>query len=370
VPNGVDNLNGDIVWNAQAQSPEGKPGSVVFETVWDPAGRVAAYSLLSQASGHGHIEVRKPALGTWTTAIWTVKNASQYTGEVRFDYFTQRFHAAGSVTPAAQTLQPGQTAGFTISLNASEQAGDQAASVRLATGGPNDGALPVLVRSLVPMNAVGGTFRGTLTGGASLGQQFTYQFDVPAGKPSLDLAVSLRDRSYPILGFLVDPFGQPLDVQSTFVGQARGVNVFGRTMQFFERTPAAGRWTAIVWLFQALDAIDPNNFTEPFTGRISFQPVPVVAKGLPNSSSTVLPQGKPATATIQVTNSGNSSKDFFVDPRLSQKSFRQVLGYRTPTFPCHCLSSRSRSSSCHRTVTGSRWSLRARCPSRWRSARP
>jgi hypothetical protein len=333
VPNGVDYLNGDIVWNAQAQSPQGKPGSVVFETVWDPAGRVAAYSLLGQASGHGHIEVRKPAAGTWTTAIWTVKNATHYTGDVRFDYFTQRYHAAGSVTPAAETLQPGQTAGFTVSLTESGQAGDRAASVRLSTGGPNDGALPIVVRSLVPTNAAGGSFRGTLTGGVTLGQQLTYQFDVPAGKPSLDLAVALRDPSYPIYGFLVDPFGQPLDVQSTFVEKTAGVNVFGRTLQFFEKTPAAGRWTAIVWLFQGLDAISPDNFTEPFTGRISFQPVPVVAKGLPNSSSTVLPQGKPATATIQVTNSGNSTKDFFVDPRLSQKVFQQVLGYQNTNVP-------------------------------------
>ncbi|MBJ7597057.1 S8 family serine peptidase [Candidatus Nephthysia bennettiae] len=334
VPNGVDYLNGDIVWNAQAQSPGGKPGSVVFETVWDPAGRVAAYSLLNEASGHGHIEVRKPAAGTWTTAIWTVKNATQYTGEVRFDYFTQRFQPAGAVTPAARTLQPGQTAGFTVSLTASGQAGDRAASVRLSTGGPGDGALPIVVRSLVPMNAAGGTFRGTLTGGASPGQQFTYQFDVPAGKPSLDLAFSLRDRTYPMLGFLIDPFGQPLDVQSTFLGQtAGGVLTFGRTMQFFEKTPMAGRWAIIAYLDQNLDAIDPNNFTEPFTGRIDFQPVPVVAKGLPNSAPTVLPQGKPATATIQVTNSGNSTKDFFVDPRLSYRSFQQVLGYQNTNVP-------------------------------------
>jgi hypothetical protein len=173
-----------------------------------------------------------------------------------------------------------------------------------------------------------------LTGGATSGQQFTYQFDVPAGKPLLDLAVSLRDSSYPIYGFLVDPSGQPLGVQSTITGQtAAGVRVFGRTMQFFEKTPAAGRWTAIVWLNQGLDAVSPDNFTEPFSGRIGFQPVPAVANGLPNSPSTVLAGGRPATATVQITNSGNSTKDFFVDPRLSQTAFLQVLGYQNVDVP-------------------------------------
>jgi hypothetical protein len=47
----------------------------------------------------------------------------------------------------------------------------------------------------------------------------------------------------------------------------------------------------------------------------------------------VLPQGKPAKATIQVTNTGNSVKDFFVDPRLSQKSLQQVLGYGNTNVP-------------------------------------
>jgi Subtilase family len=334
VPDGVDYMNGDIVWNAQAQSPRGKPGSVVYETVWDPAGRVAAYSLLGQASGHGHIEVRKPAAGTWTAAIWTLKNVSAYSGEVRFDYFTQRFESAGTVTPAAQTLAPGETAGFTVSLDSSPEAGDRTASLRLSTGGENDGALPVVVRSLVPTNDSGGSFGGLLTGGATLGQQFTYQFDVPAGMPLLDLAVSLRDPSYPVYGFLVDPSGQPLDVQSTITGQtAGGVRVFGRNMQFFEKTPAAGRWTAIVWLNQGLDAVNADNITEPFSGRIGFQPVPVVASGLPSSESTVLAGGRPATAAIQVTNSGNSAKDFFVDPRLSEKAFLQVLGYQNIDVP-------------------------------------
>ena len=98
------------------------------------------------------------AAGTWTAAIWTLKTLARYTGEVRFDYFTQRFESGGTVTPATQTLAPGETASFTVSLNSSPEAGDRTASVRLSTGGDSDGALPIVVRSLVPTNDSGGSF--------------------------------------------------------------------------------------------------------------------------------------------------------------------------------------------------------------------
>jgi hypothetical protein len=325
---GADYLSGDILWNAQAQSSQGQPGTVVYETVWDPAGNVAAYSLLGNSTGHGHVEVRKPAPGNWTAAIWTLKNSGGYTGDVRFSYFTQRFQTTGSVTPAVQTLAPGQTGSLTVTLPASSQPGDRAAALRLSSGGPDDGAVPIVVRSLIALGAAGGSFQGALSGGVRPGQQFTYQFDVPAGQSSLNLALGLRDRHYPVFGYLVDPYGQPLDVQSTAVAQRGSTTIYGNNMQFFRRTPSAGRWTIVVSLDQRLDAIDGQFFTEPFNGSISFDAVPVSSNGLPNADSTVIPQGQTATATIQVTNSGNSSKDFFVDPRLNQLTFQEVLSYQ------------------------------------------
>ncbi len=55
VPAGADNLNGDITWNAQ------QIGGVAFETLFDPAGNVAAYSLIgTNRSGFGHVEVHNP----------------------------------------------------------------------------------------------------------------------------------------------------------------------------------------------------------------------------------------------------------------------------------------------------------------------
>jgi hypothetical protein len=131
-----------------------------------------------------------------------------------------------------------------------------------------------------------------------------------------------------VLAVLVEPSGQPLDIQSTRTGQtSSGARAFGRTIQFFEKTPGAGRWALTVWVNQGLDSINPDSFSQPFSGRIGFQSLPVVANGLPNSALTVLPQGSPATATIRLTNAGNSVKDFFVDSRLADKDFISVLSY-------------------------------------------
>src|SRR5262249_52465969 len=70
VPAGADYLVGDITWNALSTS------SAAFETLFDPSGNVAAYSLIgSDRSGFGHVEVRKPAAGTWTAVIFTVVNS-------------------------------------------------------------------------------------------------------------------------------------------------------------------------------------------------------------------------------------------------------------------------------------------------------
>jgi hypothetical protein len=331
VPPGTDYLNGDIAWNDQVT------GGVANEELFDPQGRLAAFSSTSgNQTGFVRVEVRRPTAGTWTAVIWTPGNA-KYFGPVQFSYATEDFHTAGSVWPRSRTLAPGQSGTFQVTVTAG-QPGDESFSLHLGTGSSTDGAIPIVLRALVPISSSGrGTFAGTLTGGAQSGapdgggpstgtagggQELTYQFSVPPGEPSLNVGIQLRDSDYVLAGTIVAPFDQGLDLQTT----ANNANSPGATMQFFRRTPAPGLWTVSLVM---LGAIDGAHLSEPFTGTVSFTAPKVLASGLPHSPGTVLPAGRPATATISVANTGNIAKDYFADPRLNKQAAVSLLGTNT-----------------------------------------
>lgn len=325
VPDGAQRLDGNIAWNGQAF-----PNARVRETLFDPFGRLAAYSLPQGPGGFGHVDVHDPAPGTWTALLWTQKNATAYNGDFQFAFTTQRFVPTGAVSPASRTLAPGVSGTFDVRLRLPVQPGDISARLVLNTGSDDDGSLPVTLRSLVPVGPAGGSFQGVLTGGNGRpifgGDALTYQFDIPAGRAVLNLAVQLRDPNYNLTGFLVDPSGEPVDTQSTGLAVAGGTT-FTNAMQFFVRSPVAGRWTAIMVLNTPIDGA---RVQEPFTGTIGFAGTAVEASGLPSSPSTVLPAGQPVTATVQVSNGGVSRKDFFADARLTDVGAVPLLGL-TPT---------------------------------------
>jgi subtilisin family serine protease len=323
VPAGADNLNGDITWNAQSI------GGVAFETLFDPQGQVAAYSLIgTNQSGFGHVEVRKPIPGTWTAVIFTVSNAP-YFGPVKFNYATEQFHSTGSISPSSRTLGPGQTGTFHVNVTAG-QPGDESLSMHLGTGGSDDGSIPITLRSLVPINGGGGSFSGNLTGGGSTGnagQSFTYQFRLPRGEPSLNLGIRLADPGYELTGYLVDPNGQPIDEQSNGVVNAGGAfGGFGPAMQFFRGSPRGGLWTVTLTVS---GPVDGTHLSEPFAGSISFRAPQISSSGIPDSPRTVLTAGKPVTATIRVRNTGSINKGFFADARLNGRISQVLLGSDT-----------------------------------------
>jgi hypothetical protein len=330
VPAGTSKLDAAIAWNVVSQ-----PVSIARLSLFDPLGRMAAYTLPQGAgNGYGHVDVRAPTAGTWKAVIWTRENGGVYQGPVQLTIAESHFLSVGQSTPSSLTLQPGQTGTFNVQIPSPLQPGDQnddlvvygmdASNVQTLSG-----AVPIILRTLVPVGPNGGSFSGTITGGngrpGAGGETLTYAFDVPGGMKDLDLNTTIADSNYNLEGILETPDGRPIDVQSTITAVTPlGVpTAYTNTMQFFSRNPAAGRWQFVLLLN---DTISGSQTSLPFNATITFNGVRVQAT-LPNSAAQQLPAGSPVTAQVTVTNTGNTTKDFFVDPRLRQYGTLSLGGY-------------------------------------------
>lgn len=324
VPAGVQHLNAAIAWLALQES-----SSVVRLDLFDPSGRFAAFSDPQNepgySSGFGQVSVRNPGAGVWTAVIWTRSTSAtgSYFGKVQLSINGSRSATTGKVTPAAVVLAPGHTATFTVVTRTPASPGDLDEEIAFPTSsgsGSLIGAIPVSLRSLVTLTRGGGSFSGTLTGGngrfGSPGQTLSYQFDVPSGLRDLDLGLRITDPSSNLEGVLVDPNGQPVDVQTTASAvSSTGVPTFYTgAMQFFRRDPLAGRWLFVLLIN---DAVGSAATAQPFHATITFNGVRVLTHGIPSSKRTVLRAGKPIIAAILVSNTGVTDEHLLLDPRLA-----------------------------------------------------
>jgi hypothetical protein len=315
VPSAADHLDVAIAYQVSLTS---SATPIVYVALLDPAGRQAAYSLpQGLASGYGHVDIVKPAAGSWTAIVWTRPSGTgSYAGPVQLTWAAEHFVNLGSVSPAKLTLAGGATGTFTASFFTPSEPGDLAAGIKFTE---SDGyyalpEIPVTLRTLIPVGPTGGSFSGTLTGGngrAGAGPTQTFEFDVPTGVNNMSLVLPIADSGYLLEGLLVDPQGMQLSVELN-------LDPFGApqyALQHFHYSPQAGRWKFI--LLQNFTS-SGNQTSLPFTGRIGFNNAKVVASGLPTSPSTQLSaSGKPVTVTINVINTGAVTEDFFADARLS-----------------------------------------------------
>ncbi len=323
VPAGTQQLNAAVAWLASAQQ-----SSIVRLDLFDPSGRLAGFSdpqSLALSSGFGQVDVRNPGAGVWKAVIWTraAPTVNSYHGAVQLSIKGSRFVKTGAVSPAAVVIQPGHKAVFTVKVNLPSSPGDRDDEVVFPTPGGKGtllGAIPVSLRSLIALHAGGGAFSGTLTGGngreGSPGQTLSYQFNVPAGLHDLELGLSIVDPNSNLEGVLVDPYGQPIDVQTMAAAIAdTGIpSFYTGTMQFFRRDPAPGRWLFVLLIN---NNIGGSATSQAFHATIGFNGVRLQSRGIPNKPSVRLPAGKPVDAEILIDNTGLTSKTFFLDPRLA-----------------------------------------------------
>jgi len=323
---GTQQLDASIAWLATTQ-----PSSAVSMSLFDPSGAFVNNTDPQgprPGSGYGKATVRNPAPGVWHAILITFGFASRlsYHGLVRLDVAERRFAPAGSISPAARVLAPGQHATFTASVRTPTQPGNASDVVVFPSPSGKStqiGAIPISLRSLVPLGSGGGSFSGTIRGGngcsGSPGQQLSYGFDVPAGLRDMDISLRVADPSNNLVGTLVDPEGQPVDVQTTVAAIDLPTNTptfYTGAMQFFRRNPLPGRYQFVL---SVNATVSGASTAQPFEARIAYNQAFVRSRGVPDSAKTVLPLGQAASATVLVGNSGIVSKNIFLDARLATK---------------------------------------------------
>jgi hypothetical protein len=343
VPRGADHLDAAIAWQAPFFGPT---APIAYIGLVDPNGKNVQYSEPQGfGSGYGHVDVVRPAPGTWTAFIWTrgVGVNGSYTGPVQFVWTAQRYVSAGSVSPTVLNLGPGATRHMTVRYSMPEQSGDAGIAVRFTAINGNGNAsgdalpaIPLALRSLIPIGPQGGGFSGNVTGGNArpgAGPTQTFAFDVPQGVSDMTLNLTITDPITVLQGLLIDPHGYQVSVQPNFDpnGNPTGAMALSRY------NPEPGRWRFIL----LLNFFTSGNQTSlPFLAQVGFNTAQVKATGLPNNAGRVLSaSGAPVTIPIAITNTTVNTNAYFLDSRLRTTAV-QPLGVgllcASPQLPGTC----------------------------------
>jgi hypothetical protein len=331
VPAGVQHLDAAIAFQIDLTSTA---SPLVLFALIDPSGNQAAYSIpQGSGTGYGHVDVVKPAAGTWTAFIWTrpAGTAGSYAGPVQFNWAAENYVKMGTISPANFTLGAGHSQTITARFNMPSNPGDLGAAIRFdqspsasSVGLPQ---IPVSLRTIIPTTNTGAVFSGTLTGGngrPSAGPTQTFVFDVPQNTSNMSLSLSDADSGYVLNGYLIDPNGMELSVEPSL--DPSGNPVFG--LQMFKNNPQAGRWQFVLLLnFFA----SGNETSLPFTARIGFNGAHVVASGLPDSTGVKVSASKTTKATISLINTGSVTQLFFADARLTATTSISLPTVSDPT---------------------------------------
>ena len=280
----------------------------------------------------GSADIHNPKPGTWTAYLWTRASSTGYAGPVELTTSSYRRAAVGSTTPTHLTLAPEQSARVLVHIPAGE-AGDTTYDLQFgAPSGHGTGVVPVVARTLIATGPAGGTFAGSFDGGNGRGipsPTRTYEFDVPPNRPSVNLSLHIGDPGEAIYGTLVDPHGEPVSLKTNRRVAHDGTVTYSDTLQFLHRAPEPGRWR---FVFTVAGPVSGNSTSTPYSGQLTYTPVTAATIGLPTSTGTVLPAGRPTTARIDIVNSGAASERYYADARTTTASATTLLGHLTTAF--------------------------------------
>ena len=274
VPPHLGRLDADMIW------PDPTNSNVLEFVLFNPEGAIVQESYDDGTPGRTgrspniqHAEVSDPAPGRWTAKfLWG--GIDDYVELAPAAPGTYRGPMSFKVSGQDYTSVPGAFRPVTIPARASVsvplhvlmpvQPGDHPESLQLQASNGAANTVPIARRTLIPAN--GGSFQTLIIGTSarSVGQISTYEINVPAGRPDLDVSLQTADASPDNVFnyYLVNPSGTVVATATTpqtVNGQAVG------TAELSTAGPAAGIWQIDVVLRLTVSG---NEFTQTVDGTV------------------------------------------------------------------------------------------------------
>jgi hypothetical protein len=144
--------------------------------------------------------------------------------------------------------------------------------------------------------------------------------------------VALRtDPDEVLVCYLIGPDGQTVGYSSNYTEVPKSTSDLKpgstRYLQTFAVGPPAGEWELVLdWE----NPVTGKELTEDFSGAIRFNQAQAFSQ-LPDSPSTLLLRGQPASLAVALANSGVAPEAYFVDPRLDQTTTLVLKNLNTGT---------------------------------------
>jgi hypothetical protein len=296
--------------------------SALHVSLIEPDGTFAAASDPQGLAGYASVVVANPPAGKWTAVFFTAKDDTSTattgtSGNIQWNATTTEYAAGSSITPDTFRVLPGQTGTARLRITSPSTAGDQVESVVVSTP-TSQTTVPVVIRTLIPTNRNGGSYRGVFTGGDGRAgvqaQANDYEFNVPRGAKAILATVTLATDPGDVLSAqLIAPDGENLGYSSnvTFTPTQLENSEYETTrwLDVYHASPAAGRWTLeLSWA----GPITGRELSEQFSGTVSFA-APRTTSTMPHGAS--LKRDKSYSFKVTVRNSGKAGEWVLADAR-------------------------------------------------------
>jgi Subtilase family len=256
VPPHLSRLDADMIW------PDPTNSNILEFVLFNPQGAVVQESYDDGTPGQAgsspnmqHAEVTDPTPGRWTARfLWggiddyvelPPATPGTYTGPMSFRVSGQDYQSAPAIRPV--TIPARSSASVPLQVQLPVQPGDHPESLQLSASNGAADSVPIARRTLIPSD--GGSFQTQIIGTSArdVGQIDTYEINVPAGAPSLNVALHATDDSADNVFdyYLVSPTGTVVSTATTpqtVSGQTTGDAELSTT------DPAAGQWQIYVVL--------------------------------------------------------------------------------------------------------------------------